>query len=67
MKHGEIYDKHTDLRKSAKGTKKKFKESLDRDARLRRISFKNYVRDLNEDFIDDTQDIDEFEDDQPQS
>lgn len=66
MKHGEIYDKHVDSRKSAKAPKKKFKEGLDREARLRRVSFKNYVRELDEDFLDETQDIQDFEDDQPQ-
>jgi len=52
MKHEEIYDKHIDNRKCAKGPKKKFKESLDREARLRRVSFKNYVRELDEEFLE---------------
>ena len=50
MKHSEIYDKHADHRKGA--GKKKFKESKDRDARLRRVNFKNYVRELEEDLLE---------------
>ncbi len=49
MKHDEFYDKHADHRKSAKmPAKKKFKESIDKDARMKRVSFKNYVRSLDE-------------------
>ena len=53
MKHAEIYDKHVDTRKINKAPKKKFKESIDRDARQRRLSFKNYVRDVEDEFLED--------------
>lgn len=53
MKHEEIYDKHVDNRKCAKAPKKKFKEGMDRDARRQRLSFKNYVRELEEEFLED--------------
>lgn len=52
MKHDEIYDKHAD-RKHAKGPKKKFKESNDPAARARRVSFKSYVRELEEELLED--------------
>ncbi len=52
MKHAEIYDKHADTRKS-RGSKKKFKENFDPAARQRRVSFKNYVRELEEELLDD--------------
>lgn len=51
MKHDEIYDKHAD--RKSKPPRKKFKESQDRDARQRRVSFKNYVRELEEDFLEE--------------
>jgi hypothetical protein len=52
MKHSEIYDKHADRRKG--GSKpKKFKESKDLDARHRRASFKNYVRELEDELLED--------------
>jgi hypothetical protein len=57
MKHAEIYDKH-ESRKD-KAPKKKFKESVDRDARHRRVSFKNYVRELEEEFLEDDLDADD--------
>lgn len=59
MKHAEIYDKHADRKN--KPPKKKFKESVDRDARRRRVSFKNYVRELEEDFLEDDLDDDQLE------
>lgn len=57
MKHAEIYDKHEDRKN--KGPKKKFKESMDREARQRRVSFKNYVRELEEDLLDQETDLDD--------
>jgi len=51
MKHSEIYDKHTDRRKGG-GKPKKFKENKDFDARQRRVSFKNYVRELEEELLE---------------
>ena len=49
MKHIEFYDKHADHRKSAKApSKKKFKESIDKETRMKRVSFKNYIRSLDE-------------------
>lgn len=62
MKHDEIYDKHAD-RKHSKGPKKKFKESFDPVDRKRRTSFKNYVRALEEELLED--DLDDLGDDQP--
>jgi hypothetical protein len=59
MKHSEIYDKHVDNRKSNKAPKKKFKEGMDRDARRQRVSFKNYVRELGEELLDDDLDVDD--------
>lgn len=59
MKHDEIYDKHAD--RKAKPPRKKFKEAVDRDARQRRLSFKNYVRELEEDFLDAELDLDQPE------
>jgi len=51
VKHEEIYDKHAD--RTAKPKRKKFKEGQDRDARHRRIGFKNYVRQLEENLLED--------------
>lgn len=61
MKHAEIYDKHED--RKSKAPKKKFKEGVDREARHRRVSFKNYVRELEEELLDD--DLDAVDDQQP--
>lgn len=60
MKHSEIYDKHADRRKIG-GKPKKFKEGKDLEARQRRVSFKNYVRELEE-LLE--QDLDTLADDQ---
>jgi hypothetical protein len=57
VKHEEIYDKHAD--RKSKPPRKKFKESQDHDARQRRVSFKNYVRELEEDFLDAELDSDD--------
>jgi hypothetical protein len=51
MKHSEIYDKHTDRRKSDRKPNK-LKEGKDFDARQRRVSFKNYVRELEDDLLE---------------
>lgn len=54
MKHDEIYEKHADHRKKAHAPKKrKLKESADRESRHQRVSFKNYVRELEEQFLED--------------
>lgn len=53
MKHSDIYDKHADNRKVDKPKRKKFVEGRDFEARKRRVSFKNYVRDLEEEFLED--------------
>jgi hypothetical protein len=58
MKHDEFYDKHADHRKSAKGGRSRFKEGVDKEARMKRVSFKNYVRSLDEQM----QEEDAFED-----
>jgi hypothetical protein len=50
VKHDEIYDKHAD--RKSKPPRRKFAENKDRDARLRRVSFKNYVRELEEDLLE---------------
>jgi len=55
VKHDEIYDKHADRKNKA--PKKKFKESTDPAARQRRVSFKNYVRALEEELLDDDLDL----------
>ena len=57
MKHSEIYDKHADHRKGA--GKQKFKEHKDRDARQRRLNFKNYVRELEEELLEDDLEVDD--------
>lgn len=57
MKHSEIYDKHSDRRKG-NGKLKKFKEGKDSDARRVRVSFKNYVRELEEELLE--QDLDDL-------
>ena len=46
MKHDEIYDKHSDRRKSAKPKKTSEQDKWDRKAR---VSFKNYVRSVRDD------------------
>lgn len=51
MKHTEIYDKHADRR--SKKPKKKFTEANDRLARKQRVSFKNYVRELDEALLEE--------------
>ena len=56
MKHSEIYDKHSDNRKSAKGPQKKFKAPIDREARLQRVSFRNYVSDVKNNLDDEASD-----------
>ena len=61
MKHSDIYDKHADHRKSSK-PKKKFNEGSDFENRKRRVSFKNYVRELEEELLED--DLDDLSDDQ---
>lgn len=57
MKHSEIYDKHTDRRKSTKSTKPKKTGEQDKWDRKARVSFKNYVRSIKDaeraDFEDD--------------
>lgn len=58
MKHTEIYDKHADRR--SKKPKKKVNEAADKLARRQRVSFKNYVRELEEELLE--QDM-ELEDD----
>jgi hypothetical protein len=62
MKHSEIYDKHADRRKSC-GKPKKFKEGKDLDARQRRVSFKNYVRALEEELLEQDLNTDYADDD----
>lgn len=57
MKHQEIYDKHSDQRKG--NGRKKFKEGVDKMARKARVSFKNYVRELEEELLED--DLDSLE------
>jgi len=65
MKHDEFYDKHADHRKCAKAPKKKFKESIDKEARMKRISFKNYVRSLDEQMQEeDAFDYDDIKDEE---
>lgn len=51
MKHSDIYDKHADHRKSTKP--KKAGDARDMDSRRRRASFKNYVRELEEELLED--------------
>jgi hypothetical protein len=62
MKHDEIYDKHSDHRKSAKTPKKKDKKG-DPGERKSRVSFKNYVRQLRDDELanEDPDDLDSGE------
>ena len=57
MKHDEIYDKHVDQRKKAKFKKKKTNESRDFEARKQRVSFKNYVRQVEEELLEDEEDF----------
>ena len=64
MKHDEIYDKHANRKMSP--PRKKFTEQKDRDARLRCASFKNYVRELEENLlIDDSDETDSSDQDVP--
>lgn len=57
MKKTELFDKHSDRRKAPK--KKKFNGDEDfRSKREERISFKNYIRELEESMIDDYDDLD---------
>ena len=51
MKHSEIYDKHADHRDRT-GKFKKLKERKDQDARRSRVNFKNYVRELEEELLE---------------
>lgn len=60
LRHGEIYDKHVDRRKSSKH-KKKFNENYDREARKRRVSFKNYVREIEEHLLEQDESPDDFD------
>lgn len=53
MKHDEIYDKHDDRRKAPKKKKPKEHDKWDRKAR---VSFKNYVRQLHDDDLEDEMD-----------
>ena len=46
MKHDEIYDKHSDRRKSVKAKKKTPEQ--DKWDRKARVSFKNYVRNVRD-------------------
>ena len=64
MKHSEIYDKHSDRRKSAK-PKKRVNESRDNWDRHARVSFKNFVRELRQ--ADLEADLDDYEDDADQN
>jgi len=51
LKHDEIYDKHAP-RLPKQGKKRKNKDSLS-ESRYQRISFKNYVRELEEELLED--------------
>ncbi len=59
MKRSEIYDKHADHRKKAKAPKRKLGEGRDLDNRHQRISFKNYVRALEEELLEDDLEADD--------
>lgn len=52
MKRSEIYDKHADHRKKAKAPKRKLGEGRETGNRHERISFKNYVRSLEEELLE---------------
>lgn len=53
MKHTEIYDKHTDQRKSSRSPKRRTSEGLEFDARRRRASFKNFIREIEDELLND--------------
>jgi hypothetical protein len=57
VKHEEIYDKHAN--RKDKAPRKKFKEGRDREERMRRVSFKNYVRELEEHLLENDVDVDD--------
>lgn len=53
MKHEDFYDKHVDNRKSVKKHKKKyFNENAEPEKRIERVSFKNYMRAIEEELLD---------------
>ncbi len=61
MKRSEIYDKHIDHRKKAVKPKRKVNEGRDSENRFERISFKNYVRALEEELLEDDLEADDDE------
>lgn len=60
MKHEDFNDKHLDTRKSGKKHKKKFvKENVDVDTyRSQRVSFKSYLRTIEDELLEDVFDDD---------
>lgn len=55
---------HVDNRKSAKRSKRQQRnESVDVNARHQRISFKNYLRSLEEELLEDDLDQDDLDED----
>ena len=54
VKYDDFYDKHVDNRKSVKKHKKKFiNENQDFiESRAKKVSFKNYIRAVEEEFLD---------------
>lgn len=61
MKNDELFDKHADNRKSKKGKKKTFAKNEEPSARAQRVSFKNYIREVEESLLDlsDYEDLDD--------
>lgn len=60
MKNIELFDKHVDRRKAPKKKQRTFEKEDTATSRAARVSFKNYIRELEESLLDD--DLDETTD-----